>query len=121
MLSIARRIDSASRRSPCTTSIDSVRSAANQSSVPRSPRELDLHSARTLAPARLRATARWPPMNPPPPVTSVWRPSHEYTRADDISYGGEAMPDWVVPLGDVRFDADEVEAVAKVYRSGWLS
>ena len=31
------------------------------------------------------------------------------------------MPDWVVPLADVRFSEDEVRAVADVYRSGWLS
>jgi dTDP-4-amino-4,6-dideoxygalactose transaminase len=31
------------------------------------------------------------------------------------------MNDWLVPLSDVRFTAGEVEAVAEVYRSGWLS
>ncbi len=31
------------------------------------------------------------------------------------------MPDWVVPLSDIRFDDADVEAVAGVYRSGWLS
>src|SRR5579864_6294884 len=31
------------------------------------------------------------------------------------------MANWDVPLSDVRFTADEVEAVADVYRSGWLS
>jgi len=31
------------------------------------------------------------------------------------------MQDWLVPLSDVRFSAEEVEAVADVYRSGWLS
>jgi dTDP-4-amino-4,6-dideoxygalactose transaminase len=31
------------------------------------------------------------------------------------------MTDFVVPLSDVRFSAEEVEAVAGVYRSGWLS
>jgi dTDP-4-amino-4,6-dideoxygalactose transaminase len=31
------------------------------------------------------------------------------------------MPDWVVPLSDVRFTDGEVAAVAAVYRSGWLS
>jgi dTDP-4-amino-4,6-dideoxygalactose transaminase len=31
------------------------------------------------------------------------------------------MPDWVVPLSDVRFSAAEVDTVAEVYRSGWLS
>jgi dTDP-4-amino-4,6-dideoxygalactose transaminase len=31
------------------------------------------------------------------------------------------MPDWLVPLSDVRFGEDEVEAVAATYRSGWLS
>ena len=31
------------------------------------------------------------------------------------------MADWDVPLSDVRFTTDEVEAVADVYRSGWLS
>jgi dTDP-4-amino-4,6-dideoxygalactose transaminase len=30
-------------------------------------------------------------------------------------------PDWLVPLADVRFSAAEVETVADVYRSGWLS
>src|SRR5213078_1363712 len=99
----------------------SISWASNQSSVPRSPRELYLHSARTDAPARFRATARWPPMNPPAPVTSVWRPSQESTRGDDISYGGAAMPDWAVPLSDVRFEEADVEAVAAAYRSGWLS
>ncbi len=31
------------------------------------------------------------------------------------------MVDWKVPLSDVRFSETEVEAVANVYRSGWLS
>jgi dTDP-4-amino-4,6-dideoxygalactose transaminase len=31
------------------------------------------------------------------------------------------MPDWAVPLSDVRFDEGDVEAVAAAYRSGWLS
>lgn len=31
------------------------------------------------------------------------------------------MPDWAVPLSDVRFDEADVEAVAGAYRSGWLS
>jgi dTDP-4-amino-4,6-dideoxygalactose transaminase len=31
------------------------------------------------------------------------------------------MPDWRVPLTDVRFTEDDVAAVAEVYRSGWLS
>jgi dTDP-4-amino-4,6-dideoxygalactose transaminase len=31
------------------------------------------------------------------------------------------MPDWIVPLSDLRFSAEEVEAVAGAYRSGWLS
>src|SRR5579864_5843608 len=31
------------------------------------------------------------------------------------------MANWDVPLSDVRFTAAEVEAVADVYRSGWLS
>jgi dTDP-4-amino-4,6-dideoxygalactose transaminase len=31
------------------------------------------------------------------------------------------VPDWRVPLADVRFSEDEVQAVADVYRSGWLS
>ena len=31
------------------------------------------------------------------------------------------MTDWLVPLSDVRFTDGEVEAVAEVYRSGWLS
>jgi dTDP-4-amino-4,6-dideoxygalactose transaminase len=31
------------------------------------------------------------------------------------------MPDWAVPLSDVRFDEGDVEAVAGAYRSGWLS
>lgn len=31
------------------------------------------------------------------------------------------MPDWLVPLSDVRFTAAEVDTVAAVYRSGWLS
>jgi dTDP-4-amino-4,6-dideoxygalactose transaminase len=31
------------------------------------------------------------------------------------------MPEWVVPLSDVRFSDEEVEAVAQTYRSGWLS
>jgi dTDP-4-amino-4,6-dideoxygalactose transaminase len=31
------------------------------------------------------------------------------------------MPDWVVPLSDVRFGEAEVQAVADAYRSGWLS
>ena len=31
------------------------------------------------------------------------------------------MPDWVVPLSDIRFDDADVEAVAGIYRSGWLS
>jgi dTDP-4-amino-4,6-dideoxygalactose transaminase len=31
------------------------------------------------------------------------------------------MPDWAVPLSDVRFDEGDVEAVAQAYRSGWLS
>jgi len=31
------------------------------------------------------------------------------------------MPDWIVPLSDVRFSAEEVDAVADTYRSGWLS
>jgi dTDP-4-amino-4,6-dideoxygalactose transaminase len=31
------------------------------------------------------------------------------------------MTDWTVPLSDVRFSAEEIEAVAGVYRSGWLS
>lgn len=32
-----------------------------------------------------------------------------------------AMPEWRVPLSDVRFTAPEVDAVADTYRSGWLS
>lgn len=31
------------------------------------------------------------------------------------------MPDWTVPLSDVRFTAAEVDAVADAYRGGWLS
>jgi dTDP-4-amino-4,6-dideoxygalactose transaminase len=31
------------------------------------------------------------------------------------------MPDWKVPLADVRIAEDEIQAVADVYRSGWLS
>ena len=31
------------------------------------------------------------------------------------------MSGWIVPLSDVRFTAEEVEAVAGVYASGWLS
>jgi dTDP-4-amino-4,6-dideoxygalactose transaminase len=31
------------------------------------------------------------------------------------------MSDWIVPLSDVRFSAEEVDAVADTYRSGWLS
>src|SRR5947209_1743036 len=31
------------------------------------------------------------------------------------------MPDWVVPLSDVRFTPGEVDAVAAAYREGWLS
>lgn len=31
------------------------------------------------------------------------------------------MPDWLVPLSDVRFTAAEIEAVTDTYRSGWLS
>ncbi len=31
------------------------------------------------------------------------------------------MPQWLVPLTDVRFSDEEVEAVAAVYRSGWIS
>ena len=31
------------------------------------------------------------------------------------------MSEWVVPLADVRFSDEEVQAVASVYRSGWLS
>jgi dTDP-4-amino-4,6-dideoxygalactose transaminase len=31
------------------------------------------------------------------------------------------VPDWIVPLADVRFSEQEVQAVAAVYRSGWLS
>lgn len=31
------------------------------------------------------------------------------------------MVQWTVPLADVRFDPADVEAVAAVYRSGWLS
>jgi dTDP-4-amino-4,6-dideoxygalactose transaminase len=31
------------------------------------------------------------------------------------------VPSWIVPLADVRLSDDEVEAVAAVYRSGWLS
>ena len=31
------------------------------------------------------------------------------------------MPDWVVPLSDIRFDDEDIEAVAGTYRSGWLS
>ena len=37
-----------------------------------------------------------------------------------ISYG-ERVTDWLVPLADVRFSDEEVQAVAAVYRSGWLS
>jgi dTDP-4-amino-4,6-dideoxygalactose transaminase len=31
------------------------------------------------------------------------------------------MPDWRVPLADVVVPEDDIEAVAEVYRSGWLS
>lgn len=31
------------------------------------------------------------------------------------------MPQWKVPLADVRVDEDDIAAVADVYRSGWLS
>jgi dTDP-4-amino-4,6-dideoxygalactose transaminase len=31
------------------------------------------------------------------------------------------MIEWTVPLSDVRYSAEDVEAVAEVYRSGWLS
>src|SRR5579862_8133860 len=31
------------------------------------------------------------------------------------------MTDWLVPLGDVRFEEAELAAVAEVYRGGWLS
>ncbi|MHB8656864.1 MAG: DegT/DnrJ/EryC1/StrS family aminotransferase [Solirubrobacteraceae bacterium] len=31
------------------------------------------------------------------------------------------MSDWVVPLSDVRLSASEIEAVMRVYQSGWLS
>jgi dTDP-4-amino-4,6-dideoxygalactose transaminase len=31
------------------------------------------------------------------------------------------VSDWLVPLADVRFSEEEVQAVAAVYRSGWLS
>jgi dTDP-4-amino-4,6-dideoxygalactose transaminase len=31
------------------------------------------------------------------------------------------MASWSVPLGDVRFTDSEIEAVAAIYRSGWLS
>ena len=31
------------------------------------------------------------------------------------------MSEWLVPLSDIRFSDEEVEAVAAVYRSGWLS
>src|SRR3954464_13582936 len=31
------------------------------------------------------------------------------------------MPDWRVPLADVVVPEDDIDAVAEVYRSGWLS
>src|ERR1700678_3527113 len=31
------------------------------------------------------------------------------------------MPDWIVPLADVRLSEEAVQAVASVYRGGWLS
>ena len=31
------------------------------------------------------------------------------------------MPDWKVPLSDLRFDEADIDAVAAVYRSGWLT
>ena len=31
------------------------------------------------------------------------------------------MSDWIVPLADVRLSDEEVDAVASVYRAGWLS
>jgi dTDP-4-amino-4,6-dideoxygalactose transaminase len=31
------------------------------------------------------------------------------------------MPDWIVPLADVRLSEADVQAVASVYRGGWLS
>jgi dTDP-4-amino-4,6-dideoxygalactose transaminase len=31
------------------------------------------------------------------------------------------MPEWTVPLSDLRFTAAEVDAVAETYRRGWLS
>jgi dTDP-4-amino-4,6-dideoxygalactose transaminase len=31
------------------------------------------------------------------------------------------VSDWLVPLADVRFSEEDVQAVAAVYRSGWLS
>jgi dTDP-4-amino-4,6-dideoxygalactose transaminase len=31
------------------------------------------------------------------------------------------MPDWTVPLSDLRFSEEEIAAVAAVYRSGWLT
>jgi dTDP-4-amino-4,6-dideoxygalactose transaminase len=31
------------------------------------------------------------------------------------------VSDWVVPLSDVRFTEEEIDAVASTYRSGWLS
>jgi dTDP-4-amino-4,6-dideoxygalactose transaminase len=68
-------------------------------------------------------------MKPPPPVTSIWRPSQVPTgrryaiargRRPDFAYLAD-VPDWLVPLADVRFTEEEVQAVADVYRAGWLS
>ncbi len=33
----------------------------------------------------------------------------------------QTMREWIVPLADVNFSAEEVKAVADTYRSGWLS
>ena len=104
------------RADPRTTSMRS-RPQAKTSRASRDPHaSCTCKSADPGAPLR-RATAKWPPMNPPPPVTSVRRlPSTP--RADDTV---TAMTDWIGPLSDVRFTTAEVNAVAAVYRSGWLS
>jgi dTDP-4-amino-4,6-dideoxygalactose transaminase len=65
-------------------------------------------------------------MNPPAPVTRTVRPARPspWGRALPLpltvsSLG--AMPEWKVPLADLRAAPEDIEAVVQTYRSGWLS
>src|SRR3954447_8558820 len=121
---IACWTDSPSRTSPVTTSTSARTSGSNHSSAPCDSYALYRHSARTRAPDRMSALVRWLPMNPPAPVTSTERPRRSSTIGRRVAppcrYRAR-VDRWRVPLADLAIEADDLEAVAAVYRSGWLT